>query len=131
VDKLAYRFIGDYPCELHEHPDLIKEIAEEVKNWKKSWKTAKLVLIPLADYYIIYDSRNPGKSKNHMLDGDQAKEIMTDSSFDEAENQKWAIEEKLGVVVDSRYIPLVAASSEFMLKFEESFAPHKKLLCSS
>jgi ribosomal peptide maturation radical SAM protein 1 len=116
IDKLAYRFIGDYPCEAYEHPGLIKEIAEGVKSWKKSWKENRLVMVPFADYYIVYDRRGPGKSSDHILNGAQAKEIMTDCIYGESENQKWALEQKLGLVVDSWYVPLVTAPPEILLQ---------------
>ncbi len=117
VDKLAYRFIGDYSCESLENTELIKEIAGEVKNWKESWKNAKLVLIPFAGSYMVYDSRDTGKAKNHILDEIQASEIMTAGIYKESGSQKWAVEQKLGVVVDSRYIPLVTAPPGLLLKF--------------
>jgi ribosomal peptide maturation radical SAM protein 1 len=119
VDKLAYRFIGDYPCESLEHPGLIKEIAREVENWKKNWKKARLVMVPFADFYIIYDRRSPGNDKNHMLDAGRALEIMTDAKYNGTGNQQWAVEEKLGLVVDDRYVPLVTAEPGLLWKFEE------------
>lgn len=119
LDKLAYRFIGDYPCEALEYPELIKEIAEEVKNWKKNWKNARLIIVHFNGAYMIYDSRNPGKSKRHLVHASQAKEILISKNATESENQKWAIENKLGMVVDSRYIPLVKASPELLVEFEK------------
>lgn len=130
IDKLAYRFIGDYHSDVLEHPEIIKEIAEEVNNWKKNWKKAKLVMIPFADYYIVYDSRSLGRKKNHMLDTSQAREIMTPGLYSETEYQKWGVEEKLGVVLYSRYIPLVTAAQGLLLEFKESLTTHDKSLCS-
>jgi hypothetical protein len=37
--------------------------------------------------------------------------------YDKSENLRWAAAEKLGVVVDSWYVPLVAASPEILLEF--------------
>jgi len=119
LDKQAYRFIGDYPSEAHEHPKLIHEIAIEVKRWEKSWKNTALIMTPFADYYIIRDNRGvSGKNKNHILDALQANDIMTYGDYHESENRKWAVEEKLGVVVDSCYVPLVTASPEMLMGFE-------------
>ena len=119
LDKLAYRFIGDYPCAAHEHPGLIREIAKEVQTWKKSWGKAKLVMVPFADYYIVYDSRETGNLKNHMLDFSRSKEIMKYDTYTESENQEWAVQEKLGVRVDSRYVPLVTASPGLLSEFAQ------------
>ncbi|MCU0286739.1 MAG: RiPP maturation radical SAM C-methyltransferase [Acidobacteria bacterium] len=118
VDKLAYRFIGDFPCESLENMDLIKELAGEVKTWKESWKKAGLVLIPLPNSYMVYDNRDAENPKNFLLDEIQAREIMSVDIYKEADNQKWAVAEKLGVVVDSRYVPLVTTSTELLLEFE-------------
>ncbi len=119
LDKLAYRFIGDYPCAAHEHPGLIREIAKEVQTWKKSWGKAKLVMVPFADYYIVYDSRDPGNLKNHMPDFSRSKEIMKYDTYTGSENQEWAVQEKLGVRVDSRYVPLVTASPGLLSGFAQ------------
>lgn len=120
IDKLAYEFTADYPCESHEHPELIREIADQVETWKKSWKTSTLKMIPFSNYFIVYDSRGiNGKNKNHILDSARAKEIMVYCIYNGSENQKWAVKEKLGVVVDSWYVPLVTASPELLLEFEE------------
>ncbi len=119
VDKLAYRFIGDYPCEAHNHPELIQAIADEVETWKQSWQKSNLVMIPFADSYMIHDSRNiTKKSQSHILDDSQAKEIMSCGVFKGTEHQKWAVEQKLGAVVDSWYMPLVTTSPELLLTFE-------------
>lgn len=117
VDKLAYRFIGDYPAESRENPELIREIAGEVKNWKQNWKKSRLFMVPFAEYYVVYDSRNPEKARNHLLDFERAEAIMTCGRYDGSTYQQWAVEEKLGIVVDSRYIPLIVTSPELLLEF--------------
>jgi ribosomal peptide maturation radical SAM protein 1 len=119
INKLAFEFVGDYPCGAYEQQGLIRDIVHELSFWRKTWKNAKLVMIPFADYYIIYDSREvPGKVKNHILEAVQAKEIMTYGCYNGSENQKWALEKKLGVVVDSWYVPLVTASPGLLSEFE-------------
>jgi hypothetical protein len=120
VGKLAYRFIGDYPCEAHEHPELIREIARELETWKNTWENSNLAMIALDDYYMVHDSRRSGgKNKNHVLEAAQTREIMTYCIYNESENQKWAVEQQLGVVVDGWYVPLVTASPELLLEFEK------------
>jgi hypothetical protein len=120
VDKIAYRFIGDYPCAAHDHPELIQEIAREVELWQKLWKGSSLMMVPFGDFYMIYDKRERnGKGKTHVVDANQAKEIMTSCVYKESKNLQWAVEQKLGIVVDSWYIPLVTASAELLVEFEE------------
>lgn len=120
IDKLAYEFIGDYPSEAHENPELIRELQEEVTAWQTSWKKSNLAMTPFADYYVIHDTRaKNGKPKKHILDEPQAREIMRYGPCNGSESQTWAAAEKLAVVVDSRYVPLVTAPLDLLLKFEE------------
>lgn len=119
VEKLAYRFTGDYHSGAHDHPELIREIAGRVEYWDKTWKRTKLDMVPVAGGYIVRDTRGiEGNKESHILDRNRVKEIMTYGSYEDSENQRWALEEKLGVVVDSRYIPLITASPRLLSSFE-------------
>lgn len=119
VDKLAYRFIGEYPSESHDRPDLMEEIAREVETWQRSWREANLTMTPSGDYYIILDSRKIGvKNSKHILEYPRANELMRYGPYQRSEHQDWALEQKLAVVVDDWYVPLVTASPELLLQFE-------------
>ncbi len=118
TDELAYEFIGDYPCEAHDNPGIIREIADGITRWKSSWKKAFLTMRPLSDHYMIHDGRIvDGKVKNHVLDFAGAREVMTYGAIEVSEHRKWAVEEKLGVVVDSIYTPLTTASPGLLTQF--------------
>lgn len=120
IEKLATYYIAVYPCESYENPELIREIANEVVCWKKAWKNSKLVMGHVMGTYVIYDTRDiHQKGKTHVLEYQQAKEIMTSHVYTESESQKWAVEHKLGVILDSWYVPLVTAKPELLLHFEE------------
>lgn len=118
IEKLAFFYIGDYPCESNKKPEIIREIFDEIACWKKTWEKAKLVMVPYHNNYLVYDTRNPGKGKTHILDPYRAREIMNYGVYNESEYQKWAVEKKLGVVVGSQYVPLVTASPGLLLEFE-------------
>jgi len=120
VEKLAYYFIGDFPSEAYEQPDIIRAINSELKIWQSSWKKAVLELVPFMGQYFIRDSRQiEGGTKTHVLTGQQVRAVMQIDTFQETKEQEWAVEEKLAVVVDSWYVPLVTASPEFLLDFED------------
>lgn len=120
TQKLAYRFIGDYACAAHEHPDVIRAIAEELTLWKQRWSTSRLMLLPFGEFYMIYDTRGiHAKTQTHVVTGDEAKIIMTPAPYEQQAAITQALEQKLGVIVDSWYVPLVTASPELLLKFEE------------
>jgi ribosomal peptide maturation radical SAM protein 1 len=118
IDNLAYELTGDYPGGSHENPSIIKDMVKEIALWKQSWRTASLTMIPLADRYAIADSRELDHGeKSHILDRSKAEEVMRYDAYRDTEYQRWAVEQKLGVVVDSSYVPLVTASPELLLEF--------------
>jgi len=117
-EKLAVYHTGEFPCESRKHPEIIREIADQVSAWQKTWKKTTLTMGRFMDAFAIYDNRDlHEKAKTHILDYQQAKEIMTGCIYNGSENLKWATEEKLGIVVDSWYVPLVAASTQLLLEF--------------
>jgi ribosomal peptide maturation radical SAM protein 1 len=120
IDDLAYEFIGDYPCEAHENPGIMQKIVDGITAWRSSWRQAYLRMTFFGDEYVIYDGRSVGgKVKNHALDYAAAREIMTYGAYEGSEYQEWAVQEKLGVVVDDRYTPLVTASPDLLMKLEK------------
>jgi radical SAM superfamily enzyme YgiQ (UPF0313 family) len=120
VDKIAYRYTGEYRSESHDRPELMMELTKEVETWQKSWREANLVIIPSADSYVINDTRRiHGRDNSYMLDHNRAEEVMRYGAYNRSEAQKWAVEQKLAVVVDAMYVPLVTASPELLLKFEQ------------
>ncbi len=130
IDKLAFYFTGDYSCESHRHPELIQEIIKEWKLWKKMWEKSRLVMVPFMDFYLIFDKRDiNGKTRKHILEYQQAREIMTACVYKKSGTLKWALEEKLGTVVDSWYVPLVTASPQLLLEFEKELNMEGKILC--
>ncbi|MCP4130381.1 MAG: RiPP maturation radical SAM protein 1 [bacterium] len=120
IEKLAYYFVGEYPSEAHKHRELIEKISMEVAIWQASWKEAKLLMTPFLDRYMVLDRRGVGEDKNHVLEFPRAQEIMKYAPYRGTENQEWAVEEKIGVVVDSWYVPLVTAAPEMLQAFEEN-----------
>lgn len=124
IEKLAYYYIGVYPCESYENQEIIREIGEKVSSWKKKWKKTKLRMSRIMGTFVIFDNRDFQKiEKKHVLQYRQAREIMTSHVYQNSENIKWAVEEKLGVILDSWYVPLVTASPEMLLEFEERHNP--------
>ena len=118
-EKLSFYFTGEYPCEAHENPKVIQELANEIEGWKECWQRSHLQMSPFNDDYLIYDNRDiHPKSKTHLVNKKQAQEIMRSVPYTGSENLKWAVAEKLGVVLDSWYVPLVTAAPELLLEFE-------------
>ena len=118
-DKLATWFTGDYPCEAHENPGVMKAIAEEIRTWKEKWQTTRLVMIPFQDCYLVIDNRGIDGKRQLVLEYGRAKEIMTAAIYNESEHQQWAVEEKLAILDGSWFVPLVTASPGLLIRFEE------------
>jgi ribosomal peptide maturation radical SAM protein 1 len=122
IDKLASFFTGDYACAADEHPELIQQIADELTRWRSAWKTARLTMRPFADYYMIYDSREPGANTTYVVeDESRAKALMTCCRYTESAHQQWAVEQRLGTVVDDWYVPLVTAAPDVVAEFEDEY----------
>lgn len=119
LEHLAYWFTGDYPCAAHEQPELIQSIVTEVERWKRVWKTSYLVLIPWNDGYAIFDHREDTGNRQLLVEVERARALMKPAPYEDTEHQRWAIEARLGVLMDSWYVPLVTAEPDFLLQFEE------------
>ncbi len=119
-EKLAIYFAGEYSCGIHQQPEIIQQLAQQVEIWKKVWKKTTLAMGRFMDAFTVYDNRDIHQEpKTHMMGFQQAKDIMTSRRYDESEHLKWALDNKLGVLSDSWYVPLVTASSELLLEFEK------------
>lgn len=120
IDTLAYYYAGEYSSGAFIKPELIQEITHEVGVWQEEWKKAALNLIFFAGRYFIYDSRIRGKKKQHVLRTyAQVKGVMTPGTYTASKYQKWAVEENLAVIHDSRYVPLITASPDLLQSIEE------------
>ncbi|MGE5342555.1 MAG: RiPP maturation radical SAM C-methyltransferase [Candidatus Omnitrophota bacterium] len=119
IAKLAFEFTGTYPSGADEALPLIKQIAAEIQTWRMVWKTSSLMMLYFAGSYVIVDSRNiPGTPQTHTLDASTAKSVMKYGVYHESPTQKWAIDQKLGVRIDSWYVPLITASPELLEELE-------------
>ncbi len=118
TDKLAYEYTGDYPCGAHENPGIIRALVKEIALWKQEWKKTRLEMVPFAGRYLVNDDRGiHGMEKSHILDFPKAEGVMKYCPYTGSGDQDWGVEKKLGVVVDSWYVPLVTASPELLLQF--------------
>ena len=76
-------------------------------------------MMAFAGNYAVIDARKlDGQNRQHVLDFERAQDVMTCRPYSESEHQVWAVNNKLGVVIDSRYVPLVTAPPDLLLEFE-------------
>ncbi|OJJ15046.1 hypothetical protein BKI52_39970 [marine bacterium AO1-C] len=125
LDKLAFAFMGEYPSESLEQKEVIEKIDAEINAWRGNWSSTLLVIEKHPKGYKIYDYRaNIGKKEQHIIDESTAIDIMNPARYRPKTNRNldWAIAQKLGIVLDEWYVPLIIAKPELLLEFEEKGA---------
>jgi ribosomal peptide maturation radical SAM protein 1 len=130
LKRLAYHFVAEYECASHQQPDVMERLAQEITAWRKCWvpdgaSPAMLHVMPSGDCYLLFDTRGlPGTQAILVLDRQQASVALTVRRDLGAPGVAWALENKLGVVLDERYVPLATADPELLQAFEDSLC-HK------
>jgi len=121
IDKLAFGLMADYHSESIENPDVMAKINAEIEAWKKNFSSTILVIEKDVEGYKIHDHRkNIGRSTSFVVSEELANDIMTAKSYPQNKSHytDWAIEQKLGVVMDGWYIPLIIAKPALLKAFE-------------
>jgi ribosomal peptide maturation radical SAM protein 1 len=122
--KVAYRFVADYQSGAYRCLPTIGEIARQLELWRASWavdgrEPPSLRIIPFGEDYIIRDTRGlPGTEEVQVVDRTQALSALGAGPWMEQDPAAWAVERKLGVVVDGWYVPLLIASPELLAELE-------------
>jgi ribosomal peptide maturation radical SAM protein 1 len=131
--QVAYSFVGDYPCESHQHPELIAAIQQEVEAWQAAWqqkvrlsRTASMLTPPIlrvsreaAGRWLLRDTRGlPGTEEHTWLTHPQASLALTARPLAEAGDIAWALERKVGVLLDGGYVPLATAEPALLQELE-------------
>lgn len=130
IQSIANYFIAEYDSYSYEHLDTIKAINDEITDWKKVWSSTKLHLSLLMGNYLIIDSRKiDGKANTtHFINEEEAQELMRYQKYKKTRVLDWALENKLGVLMEGWYVPLVTTSPELLLKFEGGNSERKKII---
>lgn len=119
--KFANYFIGEFDNYTHQNIGVIKQVAQEIDDWKKKRGQIKLHMMHMMGRYMIHDSRGI-QSKEPVtlfIEEDVAKVMMRYQRYVELPALAWAVEHKLGINMDGWYVPLVTALPELLLEFEE------------
>ena len=139
--KVAYQFAADYQCASHENLDVIFKIYREIKAWKHVWRPRvippwnfTLRIKPVLEVnrdseerFILRDTRAlPETQESLTINREQAKAALVAGPFKETEPIEWAIKHKLGVKLDSWYVPLATAEPELLQNFEIEQAKIRK-----
>jgi ribosomal peptide maturation radical SAM protein 1 len=133
LDQIAYCFVADYDCDSHHQPELMLTIQGELKTWQAAWQ-ATIKLSPIIEMhtppllrvtletdgrFLLRDTRGlPGAEERAWLTRQQASIALAARPFAPAAEIEWALERKLGVVLDGWYVPLATADPELLQEFE-------------
>jgi hypothetical protein len=124
VERIAYHFTAEYPCGAHDHPEVIRELWEEMTRWQATWKqngdlpTQDLKLFRKGGSYRLVDTRDLWrKERLYSLSRDEASALVTARPYTGCELEAWALEEKLAVIMDGWFAPLAVADPPILMEF--------------
>jgi|SRR5579859_167825 len=133
--QLAYHFVGDYKCESHEMPDVIRALAEEVEHWQAAWKNQEVapalsVIEIVPGNFMLLDSRlGVGQEKIIFINDSQARAALAGGQPEKLEEQAvhWALENGVAVMLEGMLVPLATAEPDLLRRFEaqNSESPNK------
>ncbi len=123
LDNLARHFVADYESAAYQNMQQIEAIMQAVEAWRTQWtrndRHPVLALLPAGERFLLVDTRGlPGKPPLQTLEPRQAAAALTARPYDDAEQTQWAVEARIGVQMDSWYVPLATAEAELLELFE-------------
>lgn len=125
VEKLAFRFQGDYPSAYRTAPELRSALERAVRDWILAWDSPDspppaLELTPIdAETYLLMDTRGlPGTDMLRFLTAEQARAALLGAPIGEQPLGRWAVEAKLAVELDGWSAPLAVCDHETWRRLE-------------
>lgn len=130
IKSIAYHFTADYRSGAHDHPEVIQELLRELTRWRAAWKhknggpIQNLQLVRKRGSYVLVDSRDLWRRKKcYTLQEREATGLMTSRLPSGSGVEKWAIQEKLAVVVDDWFVPLAVPEPEALQELTRKAEP--------
>jgi ribosomal peptide maturation radical SAM protein 1 len=126
-EKASYFFTANYKSESMDQPEIMKKFKKEIESWYDSWATKEIPPILSVtdigdDRYLLLDTRELyGTKKIQFIEHNQALLILAGKTNNPKEDIKWALENKLIVELDSKYVPLATALPNILGEFESEF----------
>jgi ribosomal peptide maturation radical SAM protein 1 len=120
--KIAYHFLGDYPCDTHRYIDLVQRLSVAVRKWGREWEKPygarpELKLGQRQGRITLLDTRGlPGTDEARNIEADEAKLLMNACAWRDSDEEKRAVRDKLAVHVDNWFVPLPVAPLDLFLQ---------------
>jgi hypothetical protein len=127
VENIAYHFVGQYTCGSHADLGVMRSIAQELDRWRAKWAPGHreppvLSLTRWRGRYLLLDTR--GLHPAHRIrefDKETAALLLSPRPYVRGQESRidCAIENGLGIVLDSFYEPLATASPALLAELGE------------
>ncbi|HZO12103.1 MAG TPA: RiPP maturation radical SAM C-methyltransferase, partial [Polyangiaceae bacterium] len=128
LDKIAYRFVGDYACGAHRSMDVVTALGRAIADWRARWERERpptLRVNQFGELFILRDTRGLAGTRDHLvLDRSQAFDLLSPRPYT-SDAAPW-VEQKLGLHVDGWYVPLATAATDLLVELEQRARELKK-----
>ncbi len=146
IDKIAYRFNGDYDSAIFTYPELIPQLNQAIVTWRSHWVPSaeihnpRLILPPTAetetrlptlqvtqlstDCYQLRDTRQlPTVDKSlQSINRNQAQAALVSYPLStpllSADTRQWALDHQVAIIMDNKWVPLATAHPDLLAEFE-------------
>jgi hypothetical protein len=126
--QIAYHFEGRYESESRANPSITKELEGRVAAWRERWMPIDeglpaLEIAPVSDeIFLLADTRGlPGSLEFEFIDFARASMALVGRTVaPNSEAMKWALERKVCVELDGKFVPLATAPATVLRSFESA-----------
>ena len=126
LEQIAYHFIGEYRSESRETPEVIRALTRDIERWQASWSdqdvppTLSVVEIVPGNFLLLDSRSGAGQEKILFINEAQAFAALVGGRTGTLpeESVRWALENKVSVVLDGMLVPLAIAEPELLGRFE-------------
>jgi hypothetical protein len=122
IPRIAYHFLGDYPCDTHRHIEVVRELNACVAVWIRAWARGaahrpELKICLHGGRYLLVDTRGlPGTTELRELDRAAAVALLVARPYARTPEEEDAIARKLAIVADNWFVPLPVARHELFVQ---------------
>jgi ribosomal peptide maturation radical SAM protein 1 len=124
VYRIASHFQADYESYAHERPGVVEEMRRQVASWRRKWFTDKappsLRLRRVSkNFFALVDTRNVSSSPTiRLVNKKRATTLLVSTRSPVTRQIAWATRQKLGLILDGCWVPLVVADPEVIRELE-------------
>jgi ribosomal peptide maturation radical SAM protein 1 len=126
VEKVAYHFIGKFPCAATEAPDLMRAVNNAVTAWQASWtgrQPPELRIRKYAGMFCLVDTRGlPGCPPVEYLEARKARRLVVSEPYDDSSEQRSLIQRRLALRLDEYFVPLAIADESIFKRLNQATA---------